>query len=107
MRKTKTEKPEKKKNTKRAYMSQGEFPRYTLEKALSIAEALWENYAGKGAAPHDVAMALDYTPTSGSWRNLCGASIAYGLTNGGYNAPEITLTDLGRRKWAWVSGLHS
>ncbi len=97
MGKTKAEEPDKNKNNKRAYMSQGEFPRYTLAKALSIAESLWENYAGKGVAPHDVAMALNYTPASGSWRNLCGASIAYGLTYGGYNAPEITLTDLGRR----------
>jgi len=28
---------------------------------------------------------------------LCGSSIAYGLTEGGYNANHITLTDLGRR----------
>lgn len=42
-------------------------------------------------------MAIDVSPTSGGWRNLCGSSIAYGLTEGGYNAAEITLTELGRR----------
>jgi predicted nucleotide-binding protein len=91
--KTKTAKTDK----KRGYVAQSDFPRTTLAKALTIATALWENFAGKGAAPIDVALALDLTPTSGSWRNLCGASLAYGLTEGGYNAKEIVLTDLGRR----------
>lgn len=84
-------------NAKRTKVSQTEFPRESLAKALTIAEAIWENFAGKGAAPHDVALALDLSPTSGSWRNLCGTSIAYGLTEGGYNAHEMTLTELGRR----------
>ncbi|MDX5445902.1 MAG: nucleotide-binding protein [Zoogloeaceae bacterium] len=69
----------------------------SLSKALTIAEAIWANFAGKGAAPHEVAMALDLSPTSSGWRSLSGTSIAYGLTEGGYNASEITLTDLGRR----------
>ena len=37
------------------------------------------------------------TPTSGPFRTLCGASIAYGLTEGGYNAQEIKITPLGSR----------
>lgn len=82
---------------KRSRISQSDFPNISLEDALRIARGIWENYAGKGAAPHNVAMALDLSPTSGGWRNLCGASIAYGLTEGGYNASEIALTDLGRR----------
>ncbi len=84
-------------SSSRSYISQGEFPRYSLEKALVIASALWDNFAGKGGAPHDIALALDKVPTSGDWRNLCGASIAYGLTEGGYNANEIILTSLGRK----------
>ncbi len=83
--------------SKRAKVSQTEFPRISLEKALVISHAIWNNFAGKGAAPHDVALALDLAPTSGGWRSLCGSSIAYGLTEGGYGASEITLTDLGRR----------
>lgn len=83
--------------SKRLRVSQGDIPIFPLLGALRIAQALWENFAGKGAAPHQVAMAIDMSPTSGTWRNLCGASIAYGLTEGGYNANEITLTDLGRR----------
>lgn len=83
--------------SKRPKLSQAEFPNVTLEHALRIAQAIWDNFAGKGAPPHSVAMAIGLTPTSGNWRNLCGSSIAYGLTEGGYNATQIVLTDLGRR----------
>ncbi len=37
------------------------------------------------------------SPASGPFRTLCGASIAYGLTNGGCNASRIEITELGRR----------
>jgi len=82
---------------KRTKISQTEVPNITLEESLRIANCLWDNFAGKSAAPHQIAMALDLSPTSGGWRNLCGASIAYGLTEGGYNASQIVLTSLGRR----------
>lgn len=82
---------------KRAKVPQTEFPNNNLETSMRIAQALWDHYAGKGAPPHDVAMALDLSPTSGGWRNLCGSSIAYGLTEGGYAAEEILLSALGRR----------
>lgn len=78
-------------------VSQTEFPNHSVHQALRIAQALWDHFAGKGAAPHQIAMAIDMSPTSGTWRNLCGSSIAFGLTEGGYNAQQITLTDLGRR----------
>lgn len=80
----------------KANLSQGEFPRYSLEKSLPIARALYDEFGGRSATPHDVAIAINMAPTSGTWRNLCGASVAYGLTDGGYNAKEITLTPLGR-----------
>ena len=44
-----------------------------------------------------MAQAADLSPQSSRWRDLTGASIAYGLTKGGSNAPYIELTDLGRR----------
>lgn len=96
MTRKKSQKSSATKVNKRGYLSQSEFPRVTLEKALVIAQALWENYAGKATAPHDVALALDLSPTSGPWRSHCGSSIAYGLTEGGYRANEINLTNLGR-----------
>lgn len=82
---------------KRSKLSQTELPNNSLSQAERIAHAIWENFAGRGAAPHDVAISLDMSPTSGTWRNLCGSAIAYGLTEGGYAADQITLTPLGRR----------
>jgi predicted nucleotide-binding protein len=82
---------------KRAWVGQTEFPNNNIQQAQRIAHAIWDDFAGKGAAPHQVAMAIDMSPTSGTWRNLCGSSIAYGLTEGGYNASQIVLTELGRR----------
>jgi len=66
----------------RSYMSQEDVPGYELEEALLVAKALVQEYGGHPAAPLDVAAAMDLTPTSGKFRMLCGASIAYGLTMG-------------------------
>ena len=82
---------------KRTYVSQTEIPNNSLEEALRIPRALTDNYAGKSATPLQVASALDMTPTSGTFRKLCGSSIAYGLTAGGYNAKEISMEGLAKR----------
>ena len=78
----------------RSYMSQEDIPAYDLDEALLVAKALLQEYGGHAAAPLDVAAAMDLTPTSGKFRMLCGASIAYGLTTGGYNAAQIAPTNL-------------
>ena len=44
------------KRGKRAQLSQTAFPNNNLEASLRIAQALWDNFTGTGAAPHDVAM---------------------------------------------------
>ena len=82
---------------KRAKVSQSEIPNVSFVQASKIAQTLWDNFAGKATVPHLVAMALELSPTSGGWRNLCGSSIAYGLTEGGYGATTIGLTALGRK----------
>jgi hypothetical protein len=51
---------------------------------------------GGPATPLQLAAALDMSPTSGPFRLLCGASIAYGLTEGGYNAQQISIQPLGK-----------
>ncbi|MEZ5692392.1 MAG: nucleotide-binding protein [Altererythrobacter sp.] len=84
-------------NKKRTRVSQSDVPAYSLDHALRVAEALVDNYASQPAKPLEVAAAMDMSPSSGPFRMLTGASIAYGLTEGGYNASEIALTDLGRR----------
>ncbi|MEJ2673568.1 MAG: hypothetical protein P8168_15540, partial [Deltaproteobacteria bacterium] len=91
------DKPQKERAASRIKLSQKDFPQISIESALRIAQAIWDHFAGKGAPPHDIAMAIGMAPTSGTWRNLCGSSIAYGLTEGGYNSNEIILTELGRR----------
>lgn len=81
----------------RAYVSQSDVPSCSLERALKIAKTIGDNYGYKPATPLQVAKALDITPTSSSFKMLTGASIAYGLTNGGYNAELISITNLGLR----------
>ncbi len=83
--------------TNRSYLSQEDIPAYDLDEALLVAKALLQEYAGKAAAPLDVAAAMDLSPTSGKFRMLCGASIAYGLTTGGCNAGQIAPTSLARK----------
>jgi len=82
---------------KRVYFSQTDFPQTTLQQAQKVASALVDNFAGKDGSPPDVALAIGISPTSSGWRTLTGSSIAYGLTDGGFNANTIKLTSLGRR----------
>lgn len=82
---------------KRAYVPQTKIPKMTLAEALTLPQGLNDNFAGKPTAPHQLAMAVDISPTSSNWQDICGASIAYGLTIGGYNASAISLTELGSR----------
>lgn len=78
-------------------ISQKEVPGQSLEQALRVAACLADNYASKATTPLNVAAGMDMTPTSGPFRSITGAAIAYGLTTGGPNAPEIGLTELGKR----------
>lgn len=82
---------------KRTRVSQADIPSISLEKALRVPQAIAENYASHPSRPLDVATALDFQPTTGNFRTLCGAAIGYGLTDGGPNAAEISLTTLGKR----------
>jgi hypothetical protein len=77
-------------------ISQTDFPRVSLEKALEIARVLWEQFGGAPTEPHQIAIALKSSPASSSWRILTGSSIAYSLTDGGYNSKNIVLTSLGK-----------
>lgn len=83
--------------SRRTYISQAEIPRLVLSEAILLAKGLYDDFAGKPTPPHQLAMAVDISPTSSKWKELCGVSIAYGLTEGGYNAKTISLTELGKR----------
>lgn len=82
---------------KRTYLSQTDVPGSSLDSALRVPRAIVEHYAGSPVTPLQLASALNMSPSSGPFRALCGASIAYGLTDGGYNAQQISLTALGKR----------
>lgn len=85
------------KKEKRVYFKQADFPQSSLQQAQKIASALVDNFGAKEGSPPDIAMSMDISPTSSSWRDLTGSSIAYGLTDGGVNASVIKLTQLGRK----------
>ena len=82
---------------KQVRISQADVPGYSLEQALRIPKAILENYAGQATPPLRVASAMGVQPASSSFRQLCGAAIAYELTEGGSKAPDIKLTSLAKR----------
>lgn len=82
---------------KRKYVSQADVPAYSLTSAMRVPQALADSYGKSPTRPLRVAEAVNMQPLSSKFRALTGASIAYGLTDGGYNAEMISLTSLGRR----------
>ena len=71
------------------------YPTYTLEDALSVARTIYEVNAGLPFDRELLAGALGTTPKSSAFTMRLNASAAYGLTEGGYNDPDIRLTELG------------
>ncbi len=87
-------KPVAKNAKQRTYVSQSDVPQYSLEKALKISQAIVDNYGKGPAKPLEVANVLKVSPTDVRFKMQAGASIAYGLTEGGWNAAQIALTPL-------------
>lgn len=83
--------------SKRPYVNQSDVPRITLNEALRVAQAINDYYAKRPTKPLRVAEALKVAPTTGTFRNLTSAAVAYGITEGTAWANEIALTELGRR----------
>jgi predicted nucleotide-binding protein len=81
----------------RNYFKQSDFPQTSLQQAQKIAAGIVDNFAGDGGSPPDIALGIGVSPTSSAWRSLAGASIAYGLTDGGINASRMTITALGKK----------
>lgn len=82
---------------RRSYLRQPDVPSVSLEQAVRVPRAIVEQYASSPITPIQLAQALEMSPSSGGFRMLCGAAIAYGLTSGGYNASEVKLEPLGKR----------
>ena len=83
--------------TSKKRVSQGDVPSVPLDEALRVPRAIADKLAKQPSRPMRVAAAMDLSPTSSKFRQICGAAIGYGLTVGGPNAAEISLTELGRR----------
>lgn len=81
----------------RAYVSQEDVPAYSLADALRVPQAIIDHYGSGATAPIDVASALNLQPASSLFRMLCGASLAYGLTDASAKAVSIAPTDLAKR----------
>lgn len=82
---------------KRVYLSQEDVPAFSLDEALRIPQAIFENFGKQPPAPIQVAAVLNLAPRGTQFTLLCGASIAYGFTTGGYNAVSITIEPLAKR----------
>jgi predicted nucleotide-binding protein len=89
--------PAQREERKRQYLSQADVPAFSIAKALRVPRAIADNYAKAPTKPLRVAQALNMQPSSSQFRMLAGSAIAYGLTDGGYNAETISLTPLGKR----------
>lgn len=82
---------------KRTKISQSDIPGVPLEQALRVARVIADQYGKSPTRPIDIAAGLEMSPTAGAFRQLCGASLGYGLTDGGPNAAMVSLTELGKR----------
>lgn len=79
------------------------YPAYTLEDALGVAQAIQNANSGLPFARALLAGALGTTPKSSAFTQRLNASVAYGLTQGGYNDADISLTSIGE---ALAAGSH-
>lgn len=89
------ENPKEKKRTPK--IMQSNMPSHSIEDALAVPRAIWDELAGRPCSPFQVCTALNLSPSSSKWRDLAGAAIAYGFTSGGWNAKTIALEPLGKR----------
>ena len=71
------------------------YPSYTLEDSLNVARSIYDANAGLPFDRELLARELGTTPKSSAFTIRLNASAAYGLTEGGYNDPNIRLTGLG------------
>jgi predicted nucleotide-binding protein len=76
---------------------QTDLPSMPLDKALRVARVIAGQYGYKPVTPVQLAKGLDMQTTSGPFRAITGAAVAYGLTKGAYYSDAIALESLGSR----------
>lgn len=94
--KTNGKKTTKKAVSKRAYLKQSDVPGASLADALRIPKAIDDNFGGRPTPPLQVALALKIDPGGSQLKVLSGASIAFGLIEGGAQAQSMSLTPLAK-----------
>jgi hypothetical protein len=71
------------------------YPPLTLAEALKVPQKIQDEASGMSTTRLTLAGLLDLGPMSVNFTNLVASSRMYGLTNGGINAPDFSLTSLG------------
>lgn len=83
---------------RKSALRQTDVPAYSLKDALRVARTIGDSYAKTPTKPLMIAKAMGVSPTTGGFRMITAASVAYELTEGGaQSATTISLTPLGRR----------
>lgn len=72
------------------------YPKVTLETALQVPMALKEKNGGNPWPPEEVANALSLSKTTNTFFYPAAAARDFGLTEGGRDSKQITLTEFGR-----------
>ena len=86
-----TQEPEARKRTRKTRP----YPVHTLEDALTISAAIYDENAARPYERIRLAKALGTTPTSSGFMQKLNSASMYGLTEGGYRDDAIALTPLG------------
>jgi Predicted nucleotide-binding protein containing TIR-like domain len=71
------------------------YPALPLDQALTVATKIQDEASGMKVSRLTLAELLDTTPTSSQFRDYVASSRMLGLTNGGINADEFSLTKVG------------
>ena len=82
---------------KRSYLKQSDVPMTTLDEALRVPQAILDHYAGKPSSPLHVAKALNVDTGGSQFKVISGASIAFGLIDGGAQATVISVIGANNR----------
>lgn len=86
----------KKPEAKEASAPRRSFPRATLEDAIKLASVMKDKNGGNPWSPDEVAKALDLSKSTNTFFYMAAAARDFGLTEGGRDSAQISLTDLGR-----------
>ena len=87
--------PESSSNVRKRTRKTRPYPVHTLEEALTISDAIYNENAARPYERIRLAQALGTTPSSSGFTQKLNSASMYGLTKGGYRDDTIALTSLG------------